>query len=234
QGHGQGSALADAGAASIFAGIATPWLTYDGADALAATPGVEVVPLDVTDTRSVETLAGMIGGKTDILINTADHVRPGGVLARTGIAASRDEFEVNVFGLERLAQSFGSAMAARGADGVNAATAFVDILPVFALSNWAAFGAHSATAAARHSILQCLRGELRPSGVRVMAVFTGPVDDDWRQPLPPPKVAPDAIARAVIDALNNGREETFVGDIAKDVLARWEASPKALEREHQS
>lgn len=225
--------LAGAGASEIFVGIATPWLPFDGADDLAGASGVRIVPLDVTDAESVSRLAGQIGGKTDILINTADHVRPGGILSRTGIATSRDEFEIGVFGLQRLAQAFGPPMIGRGGDGVRAATAFVDVLSVHALSNWRDYGAHSAAAAARHSLLQCLRGEMRAGGIRVMSVFTGPIDDDWHQPLPPPKVAPHAVARAVIDALVNGREETFVGDVATDLIARWQQDPKVLERELQ-
>jgi len=34
--------------------------------------------------------------------------------------------------------------------------------------------------------------------------------------------------------LEEGLEETFVGDIAKDVLARWQDDPKLLERELQA
>ena len=224
-------AVAERGASEVFIGVATPWLPFEGQAALEEIG--QPVPLDITDETSVRELAGELGGKTDILINTASHVRPGGVLSRQGLATSRDEFEVGVFGLQRLAQHFGPAMVARGADGVRSAAAFVDILSVHALANWPAFGAHSAAAAARHSLLQCLRGEMRMGGVRVLSVFSGPIDDDWHQPLPPPKVAPQAIARAVVDALINGTEESYVGDMAKDVLARWEDNPKVLERELQ-
>lgn len=232
-GQATAHALSDAGASIVFIGVATPWLPFDGQDTLTAIPNAQIVPLDLTDATSVRELAGEIGGKTDILINTADHVRPGGILSRQGLTTTRDEFEINVFGLQRLAQHFGHGMVGRGADGVNSAVALVDILPVYALANWSAWGAHSASAAARHSVLQCLRGEMRAGGVRVMSIFTGPVDDDWRQPLPPPKVAPSAVAQAVVHALENGTEESFVGDIAKDVLARWQVDPKTLERELQ-
>jgi NAD(P)-dependent dehydrogenase (short-subunit alcohol dehydrogenase family)/uncharacterized OB-fold protein len=226
--------LAAAGASTVFVGVATPWLPFEGEAALRATPRVEVMTLDVTDANSVKELAGEIGGKVDILVNTADHVRAGGVLDRPGMGVTRDEFEVNVFGLQRLAQHFGPGMVGRGADGVNSAVAFVDVLSVYALANWRAFGGHSASAAARLSLLQCLRGEMRAGGVRVMSVFTGPVDDDWRQPLPPPKVAPEAVAKAVVMALKQGIEESFVGDIARDVLAKWRDDPKTLERELQA
>lgn len=226
-------ALGEAGASEIYLGVAAPWLPFEGQETLCRISGAEVVPLDLTDTQSVRDLAAEFGGKTDIIVNTADHVRAGGVISRGEVTTSRDEFEVNVFGLQRLAQHFGPSMVARGADGVRSATAFVDVLSVHALANWAEFGAYAASAAARHSVLQCLRGEMRAGGIRVMSIFTGPVDDVWRQPLPPPKVAPEAIARAVVSALETGTEESFVGDIAKDVLARWQDSPKVLERELQ-
>lgn len=230
-GQAVAAALSKAGAAIVFVGIAEAWKPYPGERELAAIPKVEIVPLDLTDTSSVAELCGEIGGKTDIIVNTADHVRPGGVLAPGSVVTARDAFDVNVFGLQRLAQAFGAGMRGRGADGTNSAAAVVDILPVYALANTPAFGFYSASAAARHSLLQCLRAELRPGGVRVMSVFTGPLEDDWRQHVPPPKVQPAQIARAVVTALEEGIEETFVGDVAKDVAARFLDDPKVLERE---
>ena len=44
--------------------------------------------------------------------------------------------DIRYFGMLRLAQQFGPAMRARGADGVNAAAAFVNLLSVHALMNW--------------------------------------------------------------------------------------------------
>ncbi|WP_102224748.1 SDR family NAD(P)-dependent oxidoreductase [Acidimangrovimonas sediminis] len=229
-GQAVAQALLKAGAAHVFVGVAEPWKPFAGQEALANTPGIEVVPLDLTDTRSVAELAASIGGKTDILVNTAEHVRPGGAMDG-GMIAAQDAFAVNVFGLQRLAQAFGPAMRGRGADGVNSAAAFVDVLPVSALAANPAFALHSATAAARLSLLQSLRAELRPGGVRVMSVFTGPVDDAWREHVPPPKVAPAQIARAVVTALAEGIEDSFVGDVAKDVAARFYDDPKVTERE---
>ena len=68
-------------------------------------------------------------------------------------------------------------------------------------------------------------------GVRVMNVFTGPTEDEWHQPLPPPKVLPEGLARALVSGLKNGLEDVFVGDVAKDLIERWRAGPKILERE---
>ena len=64
-----------------------------------------------------------------------------------------------------------------------------------------------------------------------MNVYTGPVDDEWRQPLPPPKVTPRALARTVVTGLIDGLEELACGDVAKDALARWLDDPALMERE---
>ena len=64
-----------------------------------------------------------------------------------------------------------------------------------------------------------------------MNVFTGPTEDAWHQPLPPPKVTPEVLARAVVNGLRDGLEDVYVGDVAKDLLDRWKSSPKVLERE---
>ncbi len=224
-------ALARAGAAIIFAGVADPWKPVPGREALAAVPGVEIVPLDVTDTESATELAATIGGKVDILINTAAHMRPGGLLDRRGVGDARDEMDAGYFGLMRLAQAFGPAMRARGADGTNSACAWVNCLSVYAQVNWPAYGAHSAAQAAMLSASQSLRAELRPGGVRVINVFSGPLETEWYQTVPPPKVTPAQLAAAIVDALRRGLEDVYVGDIAEDVRARLAANPKAIERE---
>ena len=55
----------------------------------------------------------------------------------------------------------------------------------------------------------------------------GPVDDEWNQPLPPPKLASDALVRAVVAALRDGIEDVYPGDVAQEWLARWRENPKA-------
>lgn len=223
-------ALLKAGATTVFVGEPESWRRWPGRDALAAMDRVEILPLDVTDAASVARLAGEIGGKTDILINTARFIRPGGVMMQDTVFA-RDEIEVNVLGLMRLAQAFGPGMASRTADGVNNATAFVNILSAYALVPDASFGAFSASQAAARSLSQTLRAEFRASGLRVMNVYTGPTDDEWHQPLPPPKVAPAALVRSIVQGLVDGVEDVYCGDVARDLAERWKRDAKVLERE---
>ena len=230
-----GQALArsfsEAGASIVFAGEAESWRHWPERENLQSIANVELVPLDVSDTQSVEELCGEIGGKVDILVNNARFVRPGGVVDGGNLVFAQQEMEVNCLGLMRLAQAFGPVMRGRGADGVNSATAWVNIMSVYAYCNLPPFGTYSASSAAAHSLSQCLRSELRAGGVRVMNVYTSPIDDEWHQPLPPPKVDAVKLSAAVIEGLQEGLEEVYVGDVAEDLIDRWAAGPKLLELE---
>jgi NAD(P)-dependent dehydrogenase (short-subunit alcohol dehydrogenase family)/uncharacterized OB-fold protein len=230
-GQALAKSMAAAGASIIFVGLADPWKPFPNQAALRTIPGVEIIPLDITDTQSVADVAGEIAHRVDILVNTAEHTRIGGIMRRHGMTIAREEMDIRYFGMLRLAQHFGPTMRARGADGVNAAAAFVNLLSVHALMNWPQYGAFSAAEAACLSAAQALRAELRPGGVKVLNVFAGPLDTEWFQSVPPPKLALAALAAATIDALRKGIEDCYVGDIAQDIRARLDVQPKALERE---
>jgi NAD(P)-dependent dehydrogenase (short-subunit alcohol dehydrogenase family)/uncharacterized OB-fold protein len=223
--------LAAAGAELIWVGEAEPWKQFPGAEKLRALPQVTPVPLDLTDGQSVKELAGEIGGKVDIVVNTAEHHRAYGIEGRSGIDVARAEMDVNYFGLLRLAQSFGPALCGRAADGKNNAVAWVNLLSIFALSNFPPHGTFSASKAAAYSLSQCLRAEMQPFGIRVINLFPGPIDDEWNQLILPPKLAPAALAAALVKALRESIEDVYPGDIAQDWLARWRDDPKVLERE---
>jgi NAD(P)-dependent dehydrogenase (short-subunit alcohol dehydrogenase family) len=230
-GQAMAKVLSDASASIVFVGIADAWKPFPGMDELRAIARVEIVPLDLTDSESVGELAEQNGGRIDIVVNTAEHVRPGGLMGRRGLTVAREEMDIRYLGMLRLAQAFGPALRARGADGVNSAAAFVNLLFAHAMVNWPAYGCYSATEAACLSAAQCLRAELRPGGVKVMNVFFGPLETEWFQSIAPPKVTPAALARAVVDGLQQGLEDVFVGDVAEDIRARLAVNPKAIERE---
>ena len=223
--------FAKSGAEIIWVGYAEPWKKFAGFDELEKIPQVTLVPLDVTDSKNVKELAAEIAGKVDIVVNNAEHHRPFGISNRQGVETARAEMDVNYLGLLRLAQEFGPAMRSRGADGAASAVAWVNLLSVYALANFPPHGTFSASKAAAHSLAQCLRAEMRPAGVRVVNVFPGPIDDEWNQLLPPPKIAPAALAKSIVAALREGIEDVYPGDVAQEWLERWRDNPKALERE---
>ena len=224
-------ALVRAGADVVWVGHAEPWKKTSGLEDLTALPQVTPVPLDLTNGRSVTELAGAIGGKVDIVINNAEVHRGFGIAARRGTDVAKAEMDINYFGLLRLAQEFGPALTGRAADGATGATAWVNLLSIYALSSFPPHGTFSASKAAAHSLAQCLRAEMRPAGIRVINLFPGPIDDEWNQQLPPPKVGAAALASAIVRALRDGVEDVYPGDVAQEWLERWRANPKVLERE---
>ena len=231
-----------AGASQVWVGHGKSWKKHPGCAELAALPRVAMKPLDLTDSKSVKHLAGAIGDQVDILINNAELHPPLGIAAgegatRSGIAtgngigAAQAEMDIHYLGLLRLAQEMGPAMTSRGGDGPPGPIAWVNLLSIYALSNFPPQGTFSASKAAALSLSQCLRAEMRPSGVRVINVFPGPIDDEWSQAMPRPKLTPHALAHAVLGALKDGVEDVYPGDVAADWLSRWRDNPKILERE---
>ena len=224
--------MVDAGAELIWVGHARPWTRHgSGLDGISALPQVALIDLDLSNERSVARWGAEIGGKVDILINNDELHRSHGIAARRGSGVARAEMDINYFGLLRLAQAFGPALRARAADGVAHACAWVNLLSIYALCNFPPQGTFSASKAAALSLSQCLRAEMQGSGIRVLNVFPGPLDDEWNQNLPPPKLAPDVLAAAILRALRDGVEDIYPGEVAQDWLARWRESPKVLERE---
>ena len=224
-------ALLQTDASIIFVGDPQPWRPSSTFNTLVTDSRIQVHAMDVTDSDSLERVAAEIGGKVDILINTADLLREGGMLGTSNVSTARDMFDVSCLGLLRLAQQFGGAMAARAADGVNCASAWVNIFSVYALASLPNRGVWSAAQAGGLSLSHCLRAEMQMAGIRVMNVFTGPVDYEWEQTTPPPRVAPSQIARQIVQALANGLEDVYVGDVANDIRERLRSNAKGLERE---
>ena len=222
--------LLAAGADQVNIGISERWKPDAGLAALEAITGVTLFDLDLRDERSVQDLATALGGKTDILVNTAHHYRPGSLFQPGEVLRAKDALDISALGLMRLAHSFGPAMASRGGDGVRSAVAWVNVLSIWAASGRPASAGYAAAQAAALSVAQSLRAELAQGGVRVMNVFTGALDDPWFEGLPPPKVAPQAVAKGILGALSDGIEETFIGVEAEDYRARLSRNPKEIER----
>jgi len=223
--------LLEAGAETVWAGYSEPWKRSSELARLKDIPGAVPVPLDLTDARSVSALGAELGGKVDIVVSNAEVHRTEGISSRPGTDVARAEMEVNYFGLLRLAQAFATALKGRAADGPGHAVAWVNLLSVFALSNFPSQATYSASKAAALSLAQCLRADMLPHGIRVLNVFPGPIDDEWNQNVPPPKLSPGALAGAMVRALTDGLEDLYPGDVAREWLARWRDNPKALERE---
>ncbi|MCJ1901694.1 SDR family NAD(P)-dependent oxidoreductase [Paracoccus versutus] len=223
--------LLQAGARKVMVGVSEDWKPFPAGNDLSRHEKVQLVPLDVRSERAVFDLSHTYGAKTEILINTSDHIRPGGYLAPGQASHTADTMDVVAMGLMRLATAFGPVMAARSADGDAGAVAWVNVLSAYALTPSAQFAGYSMAHAAALNLSQSLRAELRQGGIRLMNVFVGATDSEWFQTMPQPRVAAPALSRSIIDGLKRGLEEMHVGAVAEDIHARLRSLPKAAERE---
>lgn len=214
-------ALKAAGAASIVIGLPQPARPLGD---ISEMEGVRVVPLDLTDSRSVSECLTGIGGPLDIVVNTSRFVRTGSVSGGS-LLDQKKALDVGVLGFLRLAQAAAPLLKGRPS------SAFVDVLSIHALAGEAGFAGFSAGEAARLSLLQSFRHEMRAEGVRVITVFSGPIDDEDHQSVPLPKIAPANLAKGVVEALQKGREQFCIGDVAIDAMDRWLADPALYIRE---
>ena len=69
--------------------------------------------------------------------------------------------------------------------------------------------------------------------MRVHAVLTGPVDTDMTRGLDIPKAAPESVARAIFDGVEQGQEEIFPDAMSQSLAQSWRGgAAKALERQY--
>jgi short-subunit dehydrogenase len=65
----------------------------------------------------------------------------------------------------------------------------------------------------------------------VIAVMPGAVDTDMSKDFPPPKMPPEEVAQAALEAIKTGTEESYPGDMASGLSQGLAADPKAVEKE---
>jgi NAD(P)-dependent dehydrogenase (short-subunit alcohol dehydrogenase family) len=183
---------------------------------------VTPVTLDVTNAAQIQGAVDEIES-LDILVNNAglalyDDLSDPSVLER--------HLAVNLFGTYNVTQAFLPLLA--GSEG-----AIVNNLSMNALAPLPLIPAYSISKAAAFNLTQSLRVLLAAHGVRVHAVLTGPVDTDMTRGLDIPKAAPESVARAIFDGVEQGQEEIFPDAMSQSLAQSWRSgAAKALERQY--
>jgi NAD(P)-dependent dehydrogenase (short-subunit alcohol dehydrogenase family) len=183
---------------------------------------VTPVTLDVTNAAQIQGAVDEIES-LDILVNNAglalyDDLSDPSVLER--------HLAVNLFGTYNVTQAFLPLLA--GSEG-----AIVNNLSLNALAPLPLIPAYSISKAAAFNLTQSLRVLLAAHGVRVHAVLTGPVDTDMTRGLDIPKAAPESVARAIFDGVEQGQEEIFPDAMSQSLAQSWRSgAAKALERQY--
>jgi len=132
-------------------------------------PGVELVPLDVTDAASVTAAVATVvqrAGRIDILVNNAG-IGVFGAAEESSIAQAQELFDTNFFGLVRLTREVLPYLRAQGSGRIVNVGSVLGFLP-------APYGA--LYAASKHAVegySESLDHETREFGVRVSVVEPG-------------------------------------------------------------
>lgn len=215
-------ALIARGAAKIYAGARDPSRL---ADLVAAYPGkIVALKLDITDAAEIAAAAGRCRDVA-LLINNAGINHQAGFIAAPDLAAARAEMETNYFGPLAMCRAFAPVL------GANGGGAIINMLSILARVNLPMYGSLSASKAAALSLTQGVRSELAKQGTLVVAIMPGAVDTEMERNFPPPKLPPAEAARAALDAVEQGIEEVYPGDMATGMNQGLAADPKAVERD---
>lgn len=194
-----------------------------------ATAGATLIPLDLTDDASIVAAVDTIkaaAGRLDVLINNAGY-GSFGAIEDVPLDEARRQFEVNVFGLARLAQLAMPLMREKR---------FGKIVNVTSIGGkiWEPFGAwYHATKFAVEGLSDCLRVEVERFGIDVIIIEPGAIRTEWGG------IAADGLRRAsgagayAVQAANHARmldstttsrlpspPETVATTIAKAIRAR--------------
>jgi short-subunit dehydrogenase len=113
----------------------------------------------------------------------------------------------------------------------NGGGAIVSMLSILSRVSLPAMGSLCASKAAALSLCHGVRAELAQQGTFVVGVMPGAVDTDMAKDFPGPKENPDDIAKAALQAVEQGIEEIYPGGMAQGVSAGLAKDPKAVEKE---
>ena len=141
------------------------------ADLAGATPNIEAVGLDVTDTDSVRRAWAKIesstgGAGVDVLVNNAGFALSGPIETLAD-ADVRRQFATNVFGLLTMTRTALPAMRARGSGRI------INISSVVGRTSFPGMGAYGATKYAVEALSDSLRQEVAGFGINVVIIEPG-------------------------------------------------------------
>jgi NAD(P)-dependent dehydrogenase (short-subunit alcohol dehydrogenase family) len=195
-------ALLDRGAAKVYAAVRRPETVTESA--------LVPVRLDLTDRSSIAEAANLASDVT-LVINNA------GISTRTPILgdeeALRQELEVNYFGTLAVSRSFAPVLAANGGG------ALVNMLSVLSWLSLPTSGGYSAAKAALWAATNSLRLALAEQKTLVVAVHVAFMDTDMAAHVTAPKIAPQVVAEAALDAVEAGQPEVLADETTEHVRA---------------
>jgi len=229
----KGSVVLITGATGAIAQALIAELTVRGAakiyaaarDVSALTASDRLVPIkmDVTSDDDVAK-AAKVATDVTLLINNAGVNHNTAFMLAADLAIAREEIETNYLAPLRVTRAFAPTL-------INNRGAVLNLLTILARVNLPFMGSYCASKAAALSLTQGLRGELAPKGVRLVAAMPGAVDTRMTAVLSIPKMTVAAAAAEILDGVEAGEEDIYVGDMARGLAQGLAHDPKAVERQ---
>ncbi len=208
--RGIGKAIVEAfieqGASKVYLAVRNP----DSTKEIEQRFGDKVITLkaDVSDSASIEALAKQ-ATDVDIVVNNAGIMRMVTPLSQNAEVDLRDELEVNVFGLIRVARGFEKTLEK------NKGT-LVQLNSIASLKAFTGVATYCASKSAAYSITQGLRDELAGKNVNVVSVHPGPIATDMGKGAGfDDAPGADTVAKSIVEAINQGHFFSFPDPVAK-------------------
>lgn len=184
-------------------------------------PGVEVLPLDVTDPASVRAAAQAASDVT-LLVNNAG-IQTGTDLVTGSLDAVRLELETNTLGPLLLIRELAPALATNGGGAI------VNVLSAMSWFGTRSGHAYHLSKGAAWAMTNSVRQELADQGTLVTAVHLGLADTDMSAGWPVDKLAPSALADAALDGVEAGSAEVLADRWSRDVKSRLTLTPEEFD-----
>ena len=157
--------------AAIATRLSSVGLRVFGASRRPSGDGIEHVPIDVNDDESVRTGVDSVldaAGRIDVLVNNAGYLCAGAI-EEIPLADAKAQFETNYFGAVRMTLAVLPAMRERRSGHIITVSSLAGRIPV---PFW---GHYNASKFAVEGLMETLRHEVRPFGIKVALVEPGSI-----------------------------------------------------------
>lgn len=221
-------ALARSGARVVLAARSEATLAREVARIRADGGRALAVAMDVTSDASVAAAVAAIvarWGRIDVLVNNAGSAGPLGFWAARDAAATREMFEVHLFGMERATRAVLPTMLAQGGGTV------MNIASTLAWVPMPSAAAYCSAKAAVVALSEALRGELAGSGVHVMVFGPPHTSTASTMPLEGPRLfSPEWVGDELVRTLRRRRPSFLAGASNRLLLVIQRVSPRLAAR----
>ena len=204
--------LLERGAAKVYATARRPELVD--------IPGVEVLPLDITDDASI-TAAAAAASDVTLLVNNAG-IATTGSLVSDPLDDVRREMDTHFWGNLAMVRAFAPVIEHNGGGAI------VNVLSALSWFVYPGSGGYAAAKAAEWNMTNAVRLELAAKGIAVQGLHLGAADTDIMAGYEGPMVDPAEVAKASLDGVEQGAAEVIVDEWSALVKASLAREPEAF------